>query len=514
MELLSGPRESHGTPALEDHLYGLQQDLQVQREPVIENILRIQPDDLFKVRDLASSAHLPHAGDAGLDGEAGAVMILVLFPFVHRGRAGADEAHVPFQDIEELREFVQARLADELADAGLSGPVREDPVADHARVKVQLEHHPVGHAVLLHELLFPLLRVQIHGAELVDFKLLSVFPDALLLEEDRSRRGDIDDRADHQTQQQRERAAGEPREDIKETLDHRLMRGDIAVGQGEERVAVHGFHRLLFPGKLRDLQHDVDRDANLGAGRHGLFRDLRHARKIEKHLIDPFPADELHGGVHIGKGLHPGNGLCFLCSLCSRFPAVQEGRSLHGKDLKDVLIEASEDLIAADGVRKDKHLPRVLLFCRHPAHPEENEFFEEEPPYKGQRRGEEERTEKHVPGIEIRDMPGVHGKDQCGKGDRLQQDHRHQLLIHASAEDILIAADQKGHNKQEQGPDQNGISVIGGIQPGQLPEANKIRPGEGQIQTDQIQQDKIQMLDPVTSFFCIHFRHLPDTAYM
>lgn len=74
------------------------------------------------VVDIASSAGLPHAGDAGEDG----VVLLDIFPiprdfFLNDG-AWSDEAHFAFEDIQELRQLIEAGLSKEgaaLCDAGI-----------------------------------------------------------------------------------------------------------------------------------------------------------------------------------------------------------------------------------------------------------------------------------------------------------------------------------------------------------------------------------------------------------
>ena len=74
------------------------------------------------VVDIASSAGLPHAGDAGEDG----VVLLYIFPiprdFLLDDGTGTDEAHLTFEDIQELRQFIEAGLSKEgtaLCDAGI-----------------------------------------------------------------------------------------------------------------------------------------------------------------------------------------------------------------------------------------------------------------------------------------------------------------------------------------------------------------------------------------------------------
>lgn len=74
------------------------------------------------VVDVAASAGLPHAGDSGKDG----VVLFDIFPiprdfFLNDG-AGSDEAHLAFEDVQELGQFIEAGLSKEgaaLCDAGI-----------------------------------------------------------------------------------------------------------------------------------------------------------------------------------------------------------------------------------------------------------------------------------------------------------------------------------------------------------------------------------------------------------
>lgn len=74
------------------------------------------------VVDVVASAGLPHAGDAGKDG----VVLFDIFPiprdFLLDDGAGTDEAHLTFEDIQELRQLIEAGLSKEgaaLCDAGI-----------------------------------------------------------------------------------------------------------------------------------------------------------------------------------------------------------------------------------------------------------------------------------------------------------------------------------------------------------------------------------------------------------
>lgn len=76
----------------------------------------------FGVVDIASSAGLPHAGDAGEDG----VVLLDISPiprnFLLDDGTGSDEAHFAFEDVQELGQLIEAGLSKEgaaLCDAGI-----------------------------------------------------------------------------------------------------------------------------------------------------------------------------------------------------------------------------------------------------------------------------------------------------------------------------------------------------------------------------------------------------------
>lgn len=72
--------------------------------------------------DIASSAGLPHACDAGEDG----VVLLDISPipwdFLLNDGTGTDEAHLTFEDVQELGQLIEAGLSKEgaaLCDAGI-----------------------------------------------------------------------------------------------------------------------------------------------------------------------------------------------------------------------------------------------------------------------------------------------------------------------------------------------------------------------------------------------------------
>lgn len=103
------------------HCHGSPQQYHIQPHAPVMDIPAVHLHS-FGIVDIASSAGLPHAGDAGEDG----VVLLDIFPiprdfFLNDG-AWSDEAHLTFEDIQELRQLIEAGLSKEgaaLCDAGI-----------------------------------------------------------------------------------------------------------------------------------------------------------------------------------------------------------------------------------------------------------------------------------------------------------------------------------------------------------------------------------------------------------
>lgn len=105
----------------EDDRNGAPEEHEIQPDAPVMHVPAVHLDALGVV-DVAASAGLPHAGDAGEDG----VVLLDIFPiprdfFLNNG-TGTDEAHLTFEDIQELRQFIEAGLSKEgaaLCNAGI-----------------------------------------------------------------------------------------------------------------------------------------------------------------------------------------------------------------------------------------------------------------------------------------------------------------------------------------------------------------------------------------------------------
>lgn len=105
----------------EDNRNGAPKEHEIQPDAPVMHVPAVHLDALGVV-DVAASAGLPHAGDAGEDG----VVLFDIFPiswhFCLYDRTGPYEAHLTFEDIQELRQLIEAGLSKEgaaLCDAGI-----------------------------------------------------------------------------------------------------------------------------------------------------------------------------------------------------------------------------------------------------------------------------------------------------------------------------------------------------------------------------------------------------------
>lgn len=105
----------------EDDRNGAPEEHEIQPYAPVMDVPAVHLDS-FGIVYIASAAGLPHAGDAGEDG----VVLLDIFPiprdFFLDNRTGPYEAHLTFEDIQELRQLIEAGLSKEgatLCDAGI-----------------------------------------------------------------------------------------------------------------------------------------------------------------------------------------------------------------------------------------------------------------------------------------------------------------------------------------------------------------------------------------------------------
>lgn len=105
----------------EDDRNGAPEEHQIQPDAPVMHVPAVHLHALGIVY-IASAAGLPHTGNAGEDG----VVLLDISPiprdFLLDDGTGTDEAHLTFENIQELRQLIEAGLSKEgaaLCDAGI-----------------------------------------------------------------------------------------------------------------------------------------------------------------------------------------------------------------------------------------------------------------------------------------------------------------------------------------------------------------------------------------------------------
>lgn len=271
---------------------GLQEDLEVEGEGPILDIFPVETDNFLEIGDGRAAADLPHAGDPRLHGGADAVLQFIFLPLVQRAGAPADERHLPFENVEKLRKFIQRGITYEIAEPAGAAVGLLLFGADDARVVGHLEHHAILDTILGEQFFLALLGVHIHGAELIQFEGAAVLADAGLAEEDRAGVGFFDERAEDERQDPGDQAADDPAEDVCGAFDEAFAGGDEAEGVGDDAVAAElaGLPVLPF-GAGEGFDSEAGGDAHIDEGV-DQFRGEGHGVRLEdEDLIDPVMAE-------------------------------------------------------------------------------------------------------------------------------------------------------------------------------------------------------------------------------
>lgn len=127
---------------IEHDLHSFQENLDIQPEVPVSDVFFVQLYHFLKVGDIASAADLPETCEAGTEAQADLVVELVVFKLIHRGRTGAYQAHIAFEDIPELGQLV---------DTGVSYKGTYAP--DDPGIIVDLEHLALN-LILGHQFFF------------------------------------------------------------------------------------------------------------------------------------------------------------------------------------------------------------------------------------------------------------------------------------------------------------------------------------------------------------------------
>src|SRR6185436_6416406 len=137
--------------------------------------------------------------------------VIKAFHFIHRQWARTDETHFTTQNVEELREFVDAPFAKDAADGRDAGIVSK------------LEDG-TGHFVEGGQFYFALLRVAAHGAELEHGERAAIEATSTLPKEDGARRRESDPQGGPCEQRRTKDDQGESATNINALFDDPLPR--------------------------------------------------------------------------------------------------------------------------------------------------------------------------------------------------------------------------------------------------------------------------------------------------
>jgi hypothetical protein len=197
--------------------------------------------ELLAHRRLVAAPHLREAGQARPHDEPLPVRRQLVGELVEEDgpdRPRSDHAHVPAQDVDELRDLVELR--------------RLEPASDRR------ELGPSALYELLAEILAePSLRSPAQGAELVHREHVRAPADALAAVEDRRPARTEHDEGDHEREREREEQEERGEDDVESAQD------DVAgpLRRLERKLAVAADERVLDP---RRIWHAVDRKAAAG----------------------------------------------------------------------------------------------------------------------------------------------------------------------------------------------------------------------------------------------------------
>src|SRR5579862_1045374 len=170
-----GTATLRGPVAQEHEGNGAQENFQVEpQRPVVE----VKQVELHPVLEINSVAALerPQAGQAGTHAQAPPLPRFIFLHFLRNGRSRADERHVTTQDIPQLRQLIDAQLAQPAAERRT------------ARVVFHLENRAVELVELL-ELWPQLIGVVHHRAKFEQRELPAAETTTSLTVEDRAARG-------------------------------------------------------------------------------------------------------------------------------------------------------------------------------------------------------------------------------------------------------------------------------------------------------------------------------------
>ena len=248
--------------------------------------------DAFFISRVAATAGLPHAGDARAYHAEVFDIRAVFGDFGLNDGSRTDEAHFAFEDVEQLRQFVQAGFSQESSALG------------DARVIFQFEFcFPF----------FPSLRVpcqeffqfdvgiDAHAAEFIAVEFFAIPTDAAVLKDDRSGRVFIDPQGDGQKERRKADNPQAGTDDIEDALNSAVVpEGQVvAKAKGDDVAVDEAFRVERRQGQAAHVGDEGDfLDQRLDAVDDVLDGFIAQARRDDHDVLDAAFADDL---FRIGK---------------------------------------------------------------------------------------------------------------------------------------------------------------------------------------------------------------------
>lgn len=194
-------------------------------------------DEFVVRRSVVLGEDLGQTGNARFDIMAIGVFGVFFFKFFDEERpfrAGTDEAHVAVEDVEDLRQFVQAGGTDEFTDFG------------NARVVLRRQ---LGTGIFF--------RIDAHGTEFVDLIFLAKAADADLAVEDGTAVAELDSQCDGNSEGQGTDGSDTGHDDVDSTLDGPLFDAETQALGPEDRDVVDFLQHRTVAENLIGARDDI-----------------------------------------------------------------------------------------------------------------------------------------------------------------------------------------------------------------------------------------------------------------
>ena len=177
---------------------------------------------------------MPRAGDAGLDQHSRGVQLAIALVLFRQWRTWTYHAHVSYEHIEELRQFIYGETTNEMTDFRDS------------RVILHLEDEAVLLAGLFSQLGLQLVCIRNHRTEFDHLERHAAQTDARLRVENRTAISQLDGYGHRHGDEQRQQNRDEGDNQVECAFGNAHRRRVLRQSHGNHRVTLDGAHRSLM----------------------------------------------------------------------------------------------------------------------------------------------------------------------------------------------------------------------------------------------------------------------------